>query len=90
MKEQQFNLYWNKYEIHKAHTVEKGHNNYKWRHYFAQSRESPWHFQFHTVKFIILADLSRTQNKYGSQGLLSQVPADNLLQWSNLEISRDQ
>ena len=26
MKEQQFNLYWNKYEIHKAHTVEKGHN----------------------------------------------------------------
>lgn len=39
------------------------------------TKESPWYFQFHTIKFIILADLSRTQNKYGSQGLLSQVPA---------------
>lgn len=76
MKEQQFNLYWNKYEIHKAHTVEKGHNKLQVETLFRSiNRESPWHFQFHTIKFIILADLSRTQNKYGSQGLLSQVPA---------------
>lgn len=75
MKEQ-FNLYWNKYQIYKAHTMKKGHNKLQVETLFCSiTKESPWHFQFHTIKFIILADLSRTQNKYGSQGLLSQVPA---------------
>lgn len=36
-EKEEFNLYWNKYYMYKAHIVKMGHNKWKWKHHFAQS-----------------------------------------------------